>query len=201
MPKTESYEEQKRKKYFTRILEEKLVFIIAVPLLAILLTAFVFHLYRVDGSSMEHTFQDNDLLLVEKLGKTSSTLFRQDYVPKRYDVVVFNQPSYDSDIELLKRVVGLPGDRVVIKDKKIIVYNQQNPEGVDVNSSLPVESRLIPTQNSESFDIKVGEGEVFVLGDNRPESDDSRYFGTIETKNIVGKAVVRLLPFNNLLIL
>lgn len=201
MTDTESFEERSRKKYFAHILEEKLLIIVLVPLVAFLITVFIFHFYRVDGTSMEHTFQDNDLLLVEKVGKTTSTVLRKNYVPNRYDVIVFKQPNYDPDIELVKRVIGLPGDRVVIKDKQAIVYNDQNPEGIKISENLPGESKIIEIENQKNLETTVNEGEVFVLGDNRPGSDDSRYFGPVHTKYIVGKVIVRIMPFNNLLIL
>lgn len=201
MTDTESFEEHNRKKYFAHILEEKLLFIVLAPILAFLITVFVFHFYRVDGTSMEHTFQNNDLLLVEKVGKTTSTILRKNYTPNRYDVIVFKQPNYDPDIELVKRVIGLPGDRVVIKNKEVTVYNEQNPQGIKIDENLPGESKLVGINSSEKQDIIIKEGHVFVLGDNRPDSDDSRYFGPVETKNIVGKVIVRILPFKNFLIL
>lgn len=201
MADTESYQEHKRKKYFAHILEEKLIFITTIPLLAILITTFIFHLYRVDGSSMEQTFQDNDLLLVEKIGKTTPSILRKNYTPKRYDVVVFKEPSYDEQSELVKRVIGLPGDRVVIRNKNVTVYNEQNPKGIEIDKNIPSEADVVEIHDSESLDVNIKSGEVFVLGDNRPGSDDSRYFGPIETENIIGKVIVRLLPFDNFLIL
>lgn len=202
MAGTESHEEHERKKYFAHILEEKLLLIILAPLLAILITAFVFHFYRVDGSSMEMTFKDQDVLLVEKLGKTSSTILRKNYTPNRYDVIVFKQPNYDPDRELIKRVIGLPGDRVVIKNEQVVVYNEQNPKGININENLPPEAEAIGSADKfDKKDLKIKEEEVFVMGDNRLESDDSRYFGPVQTENIIGKVVIRIFPFNNLLIL
>lgn len=203
MTDTESYQQHKIKKYFLRILEEKLAFIIAIPLIAILITVFIFHFYRVDGISMENTFQDHNLLIVEKLGKTEASILRKDYLPKRYDVIVFKEPSYSTSEELVKRVIGLPGDTVEIKNKKIIVYNAKNPGGFEADKFLPYYSRSVAedyqAENGLKFEIK--KGEVFVMGDNRPNSDDSRLYGPIQTKNIVGKVIVRLLPLNKALIL
>lgn len=201
MAQNESYQEHERKKYFAHILEEKLIFIITIPLLAILTTTFIFHFYRVDGSSMEQTFQDDDLLLVEKVGKTTSSIFRKNYTPNRYDVVVFKEPRYDEQSELVKRVIGLPGDRVVIRNKNVTVYNEQNPNGIEIDRYIPSEADVVEISSSEKLEVNVKSGEVFVLGDNRPGSDDSRYFGPIKTENIIGKVIVRLLPFDDLLIL
>ena len=202
MSETESYQEHKRNKYFTRILEEKLALIILAPIVAVIITTFIFHFYRVDGHSMEKTFQDNDLLLVEKVGKTTSTILRKNYLPQRYDIIVFTQPNYDPNIELVKRVIGLPGDRVVVKNKEIKVYNRENPEGINIDENLPGEASEIEfVSRFEKSDVNIKDGEVFVLGDNRPGSDDSRFFGPVETNNIVGKVIVRIMPFDNFLIL
>ncbi|HEX5456742.1 MAG TPA: signal peptidase I [Candidatus Saccharimonadales bacterium] len=203
MPVQESYQQKKLKKYFLRILEEKLAFIVAVPLIAILLTLFVFHFYRVDGISMQNTFHNHDLLLVEKLGKTSSSIFRKHYIPKRYDVIVFKEPDFSPGEEIVKRVIGLPGDTVTFKKDKVIIYNDKNPNGLEVGRGMPWYAK--PVDEEYTYDqetkTKVSEGHVFVLGDNRPHSDDSRVFGLVDTKDIVGKVIIRLLPVNNLLIL
>ncbi|HET7673030.1 MAG TPA: signal peptidase I [Candidatus Saccharimonadales bacterium] len=203
MAETESYQQNKLKKYFLRILEEKLAFIVLLPLLAILITAFVFHFYRVDGISMEKTFNDDDFLVVEKLGKTTASIFRKDYVPKRYDVIVFQEPDYSPDEEIVKRVVGLPGDTIAFKQDKVIVYNKQNPQGMEVGKNLPWYAKPVSEEYTYDQDtkIKVTEGHVFVLGDNRPHSDDSRVFGPVDTKNITGRVIIRLLPLNKALIL
>lgn len=201
MSNRDSYQENKIKSYFLRTLEEKFVFIVGVPLLAVLITAFIFHFYRVDGMSMERTFQNNDLLIVEKIGKTVSSISRNNYVPKRYETIVFKQPLFGDGEELVKRVIGLPGDRVVIRDDEIIVYNKADPEGIKVNEHLPPEAEIINGRSYADSNTKVKAGEVFVLGDNRPNSEDSRFFGPIKSDNIIGKVIVRILPFNNLLIL
>lgn len=197
----ESYQEKKEKKYYLKLLEEKLVFIIAIPLIAVLITAMVFHFYRVDGTSMQNTFQDRDLLLVEKLGKSGSLIFRNEYIPKRYDVIVFKEPDF-SDEELVKRVVGVPGDEVRIKNNQAVVYNSRNPGGIKVDDNMPAGTKLIKeTEKMNDLDVKVAKDEIFVLGDNRPGSADSRFYGQVKTKNITGRVIVRLLPFKDLWIL
>jgi signal peptidase I len=204
MANSESYQEHKEKRYFLKILEGKLLFIVGIPLIALLITAFVFHFYRVDGSSMERTFQHNDLLIVEKLGRTSASIFNRNYAPKRNDIVVFKEPSYSDDRELVKRVVGIPGDRVVINNGKVTVHVPKTQTGFRIDEDIlpPPESKIIGETNTVGkADVKVKKGELFVLGDNRPNSDDSRVFGPVQTKNIVGKVIVRILPFKSLLIL
>ncbi len=202
MKEQESYEEARIKKIYLKILEGKLLFIIGIPLLAILITVFVFHFYRVDGSSMEHTFQDRNLLMVEKTGKSFSKLFHKTYVPKRYEIIVFKQPSYDPSLEIVKRVIGLPGERVVVKDDKVTVYNNQHPEGFMPDDNLPPQTQVVKdVYDHDNVDVRLKPGEVFVMGDNRPGSDDSRYFGPVKTDNIIGKVTLRILPLNEFWIL
>ncbi len=191
----QSYQERISTNYFKSVLKRKFVFIVSVPFVAIILTVFIFHFYRVDGSSMEKTFQDQDLLIVEKLGQTISS----NYVPKRYEIVIFSSEDLGSEKDLIKRVIGLPGDRVVINDKKAVIINKEYPEGINIDQNHPNGLNIIsPTIADFPIDTVVQNDEVFVLGDNRPGSDDSRVLGNIKTDKIVGRVIVRLLPINNL---
>jgi signal peptidase I len=171
--------------------------LLVAPLLAIFLTMFVFQSYQVDGESMETTLAHNDRLIVWKMPKTWSRITGHDYIPKRGDVVVFVEPDLsqfgqDPGKQLIKRVLGLPGERVVIADNKLTVYNQENPNGFQPDKELPYGSVIGETPIDHEWEV--GEGQIFVVGDNRSNSLDSRTFGPIDAGNIVGKLVIRVLP-------
>jgi signal peptidase I len=143
---------------------------LALPMAAlVLLHAFALGTFRVDGNSMQDCLAPGDLLLVSKLAVTAAqirALFggSAPYVPRRGDLVVFRLPQKPSLI-LVKRVIGVPGDRVRI-------------------------------DGDEGFDGVVPPAAVFVLGDNRTPgaSVDSRSWGYLPCSNIIGRAVLRLLP-------
>jgi signal peptidase I len=171
--------------------------LLIAPLVALLLTAFVFQSYQVDGPSMETTLNNNDRLLVWKVPKTWSKITGNDYIPNRGDVVIFHESAMsnygqDPGKQLIKRVVALPGERVVVKNGTVTVYNQENPEGFQPDKVLPYGSVIGET--SGNIDTKVSSNHVFVMGDNRPNSLDSRAFGAVNSKDIVGKLILRVWP-------
>lgn len=173
--------------------------VIAAPIIALLLINFVFQSYEVDGPSMETTLHNRDRLIVWKLPKTLSDLRNKPYIPNRGDIIVFTKHDiYTSggsgDKQLIKRVIGLPGDRVVVNDSVITIYNEQHPNGF--NPDQGVNHGANDTITGGNVDITVPEGEVFVAGDNRPNSLDSRVFGTIKAQDIAGKLEFRVFPFN-----
>jgi signal peptidase I len=163
------------------------------------LIAFVFQSYQVDGPSMETTLQNQDRLIVWKLPRTWARITHHQYVPKRGDVIVFvenglEQYGQGSSKQLIKRVIGLPGDHIIVNDGVIKVYNAEHPEGFIPDKTLPYGSVIPYTQGN--IDITLGDDELFVSGDNRPNSLDSRSFGPIKTDQIVGKLVLRVFPLN-----
>lgn len=175
--------------------------IILAPLVALMLTAFVFQSYEVDGQSMETTLQNSDRLIVLKVPRTIAKITGHAYIPNRGDVVIFNeQDTLDFGSpqrkQLVKRVIGLPGERVVVKNGVLTVYNAQNPNGFQPDKTLPY-GKVIVTTNG-NLDVTVPTGDVFVCGDNRLNSLDSRIFGPISVSQIVGKLEVRIFPFNKL---
>lgn len=156
---------------------------------------FLFQSYKVFGSSMFPTLHDGDRLIISKVGKTTSRLQGKDYEPKRGDIIVFIDPQR-SDLQLIKRVIGLPGERVVVKDGTLTVYNTENPDGfnpddADYGKSLP--------KTSGQNDVSVPEGNLFVSGDNREGSNslDSRNeLGTVPKNLVIGTLKVRIWPFD-----
>jgi signal peptidase I len=103
--------------------------------------------------------------------------------------------SADKEKQLIKRVIGLPGDRVVVKDNGVTIYNAQNPNGFNPDEQFEEGKtiKITPTP----VDMTVPAGEVFLMGDNRSNSLDSRNFGPIPAEDIVGKLVLRILPISN----
>lgn len=165
---------------------------------ALMLNLFAFQSYEVEGQSMEPTLQNKDRLIIYKLGRTLSTVTRKAYLPDRGDIIVFHKPDGSTD-QLIKRVIGLPGDRVVVKNDKITVYNADHPEGFNPDDA-EYGGGLQATFGN--VDVLVEEDEVFVCGDNRipGASYDSRSsLGNIPTDKIVGELVLRYLPIDNFL--
>lgn len=174
--------------------------LIAAPIVALLLTAFVFQSYEVDGPSMETTLDNHDRLLVLKLPRTIAKVTGNDYIPKRGEIVIFSTTSVQEGgdggpKQLIKRVIGLPGERVVVKDGTVKVYNSEHPQGFlpDKEGSW---SNAITTTTGD-VDVTVGKREVFVCGDNRTNSLDSRVIGAIPSKDIVGKLIFRIYPLGD----
>lgn len=173
--------------------------LIAAPIIALLLTAFVFQSYEVDGPSMETTLQDRDRLIVWKLPRTVARVTNKPFIPERGEIVIFIMHGIEAfdptqDKQLIKRVIGLPGDRVVIRDGLTTVYNDEHPDGY--NPDLTGDYKVIEDESQSHIDLYVPQGEIFVAGDNRPNSLDSRTFGTISVNDIVGTLSYRIFPLN-----
>lgn len=169
--------------------------LLTAPLLAIVLTLYVFQTYQVDGPSMKETLHSGDRLIVWKVPRTWAKITGNNYIPKRGEIVIFNEPQLDSDTQgkqLIKRVIGLPNERVVIDNNEITIFNDENPNGF----SPDLAPDALPTQSPISEDIVIPEGHIYVVGDNRGNSLDSRSFGPVAAENIIGKLVFRLLPLD-----
>lgn len=167
---------------------------------ALCLIFFVFQSYQVSGPSMEQTLQDQDRLIVWKLPRTWARITHHQYVPNRGDVIVFtesglSQYGQENTKQLIKRVIGLPGDRVVVHNNVITVYNKAHPKGFQPDKTLPYGKNITEPAEQE-VDTVVGPDEIFACGDNRTNSLDSRFFGPIKTKQIIGKLILRVLPLS-----
>lgn len=176
------------------------IVLVAALVLAWGLISFVFQSYQVDGPSMQTTLHNSDHLVVWKVPRTWARITGHAYIPKRGDIIVFNEPGLanfgqGSNKQLIKRVIGLPGDRVVVKDGNITIYNKAHPKGFDPDKTLPY-GKVIP-YTSGNIDITLSSNQIFVCGDNRPDSLDSRVFGPVDVNNVVGKLVLRVLPLND----
>lgn len=191
--------EKSRQRSILRDLLGVAAFIIAVVAGALILNAFVFQTYSVLGPSMEDTLYTNDRLLVNKLPVSAQHLRGQAYLPERGTVIVFSNPLYATgqrEEYLVKRVIGLPGERVVLRDGIITVYNQAHPDGFQPDTQLS--GPKAPT--SGTADVTVPRNQVFVAGDNRVGefSFDSRNgLGTIPLRFVQGPVVARLFPLTH----
>lgn len=177
------------------------IFVAAVVIGTLFINAFVFRSFNVEGPSMETTLYTGDRLIVNRLPVTLSQLRGQSYIPQRGEVIVFKNPHYSRGIQdeyLVKRVIGLPGERVVLKDGHFTVYNGQYPDGFnpdDDNNGEP------GTPTNGEADVIVPKGEIFVSGDHREGnySYDSRNgLGTIPSYDIIGPVSLRVFPFTKL---
>jgi signal peptidase I len=179
------------------VLSTILLFAMA-PIIALLIAAFGLQSYQVDGVSMQNTLQNRDRLIVDKIPRTWARITGHPYIPKRGDIIVFNEAGlFDAnglpEKQLIKRVIGLPGDHVVVANGKITIYNSQYPNGFDPDTSLGYKITQ-PTYRDVNLTLKADQ--IFVCGDNRANSEDSRYFGPINADQIVGQLMLRILPLN-----
>jgi len=163
---------------------EMVRFAILALLIVIPIRTFVAQPFIVSGNSMVPTFHDNEYLIVDEL----SYRFNE---PKRDDVIVFHYPK-DTTKFFIKRIIGLPGDTLTIDGSKVTIKNDKNPEG------FVMDEPFVKNQSSNQLSITLGEGEYFVMGDNRIASSDSRIWGTLPKNLIVGRAFIRLLPLSNI---
>lgn len=149
-----------------------------------LIRYFLFKPFYVKGASMEPNFYDHEYLIVDELSYRLRA-------PERGEVIVFRPPSDTAEF-YLKRIVGMPGERVKIENGKVTIYNSEHPEGTMVDESyLPSD---LATAGDET--VTLSSDQYFVLGDNRPNSFDSRRFGPISREAIVGRAYLRGWPIN-----
>lgn len=159
-------------------LAREIIETVALTLIIFLVIRFAIQSYRVSGPSMQPGLNDNEYVIVNKM----AYLF---HVPERGDVIVFHYPLNTSE-DFIKRIIGLPGDTVKVDSTHVWV-----------NGVLLKEPYISAPANPLAQTWKVPANEYFVLGDNRPVSDDSRDWGYVPKDFIVGKAVVVYWPLKN----
>lgn len=176
---------EKTKKSFVRQTYETIVYFAVILVCVLLIQKFVVQPVEVNGSSMESTLSDDDHLLLEKL----TYLFSD---PQRFDVIVFHPYEYDDELCYIKRIIGLPGETVQIIDNIIYI------DGTPLIENFGKEN-VIHNAGTASSPITLGEGEYFVLGDNRNNSKDSRNesVGVVKSDSILGRAWCRIWPLND----
>ncbi|MBA2555839.1 MAG: signal peptidase I [Chloroflexi bacterium] len=150
---------------------------------------FVAQPYRVEQMSMERTLEQGQYVLVDKLSPRWDSY-------SRGDIVVFRPPeSTPDDVPFIKRVIGVAGDRVEIRNGDVLV------NGVALDESSYVYDGQPTDFGGEESGHLVEDGTVFVLGDHRSNSADSRVFGSVPVENVIGRAVLRYWPISTLSIL
>lgn len=157
--------------------------IVLAAITIVLIRYFLFKPFYVKGQSMEPSFFERDYLIINEI----SYRFRG---PERGEVVVFKAPNIAD--HYLKRVIGLPGERVKVEGSKVIIYNDDHPEGI------VIEELYLEEETPGSVTVVLEEDEYFVLGDNRDASYDSRRFGAIHKDVIVGRVWFRGWPLNRI---
>lgn len=173
-------------KTFLYTLREILEIVLIAVIVVIGVRYFLVQPFLVDGASMEPNFHSGDYILINEI----SYRFKE---PQRGETVVFHYPGNETTY-FIKRIIGLPGEKVTIKDGKVRVFNKQNPAGLEiVESYLPNDIKTFGDKNIDLMD-----GEYFVLGDNRDASFDSRQWGPLKRSEIVGSVWVRLWPLSQI---
>lgn len=174
------------KKGFWQNLREWIQVIVIAFIVALPVRFFIAEPFIVQGASMDPTFSTGQFLIVDRV----TYRFEE---PKRGDVIVFEYPNNPS-IYYIKRIIGLPGETVSIKQGKVSIINEQYPKGLDLDE--PYINAAHSSNDSSSKTLSADE--YFVMGDNRAESSDSRIWGPLEREFIVGRPFVRLIPINAL---
>ncbi|MCK5415967.1 signal peptidase I [Candidatus Parcubacteria bacterium] len=173
------------KKFLIFVLE--LVKIVVISLVIIIpVRYFLIQPFYVKGASMEPNFFDHEYLIINEI----SYRFNE---KERGDIVVFRYPRNPQEY-FIKRLIALPGEEIKIDDGKVIIYNKENPDGFILEESYLGEGIITNAVNNDR--VKIDEDEIFVLGDNRLHSKDSRVFGPVNKSFVIGKVMLRGWPFN-----
>ena len=178
-------------KGYISIIWDFLKIVIVAAMIVFPIRYFIFQPFIVKGESMVPNFHSGDYLIVDQISYKIGN-------PKRGDVIVFKYP-LDTSQRYIKRIIGLPFEKVEIKDGKVII-SKVNEDGLEDNSEkliLNEEEYLPDLKNTEGgLNVTLSDNEFFVLGDNRQFSYDSRIWGVMPKKDLIGKAAFRLLPIN-----
>jgi len=203
-PQLSQQQEPEKKKEKGISFFAELVKIVFLALLIIVpIRTFIFQPFFVQGASMEPSFHDGEYLIINELGykKTVVAAGEKEFFTVepfkdlvRGDPVVFRYPRNPRQF-FIKRIVGLPGETVHVKNGKVTIINENNPRGLVLDESEYLSSH-VETMGSREFSL--GENEYVVLGDNRSHSSDSRTWGPLAGDLIVGKVLLRAWPVSKL---
>src|SRR3989344_7110119 len=150
--------------------------------LFIVIYLFFMQPHQVRGGSMDFTFKNGEYILTNKLAYRFSS-------PKRGDVVVFKSPD-NKDVDYIKRIIGISGDRVMIKNQQVFVNGTIIDEKYIKGTTTTHEGGFL----KDGMEVRVPTGNLFVMGDNRERSSDSRTFGPIPFQDVIGKVFFRYFP-------
>jgi signal peptidase I len=173
------------KNFFIYVFE--LVKVVAISLAIIIpVRYFLIQPFYVKGASMEPSFYDKEYLIIDEISYRFNT-------PERGDIIVFRYPRNPEEY-FIKRIIGLPGEKVEIQDGSVYVYNKENPLGLKLEEPYLAADQKTYSLSEEP--IALSDSEYYVLGDNRNASKDSRSFGPVDKKLITGRVLLRGWPFN-----
>ncbi|MFC1756881.1 signal peptidase I [Patescibacteria group bacterium] len=181
-------EKSQEKPTFKESLFEFIKFALIAIIIVVPIRLWVAQPFIVNGDSMSPNFENGEYLIVDEF----SYHFRE---PERGEVIIFRYPQNPSKF-FIKRIIGLPEERVEIIDDQIYIYNEEFPQGILIR-----ESYLKEPINTANLITILESQEYFVLGDNRTRSSDSRLWGALPEDLIMGRAWVRLWPFNKMSII
>ncbi|MBF0488963.1 MAG: signal peptidase I [Nitrospirae bacterium] len=173
--------------------------IVTALLLALVIRAFVIQAYKIPSGSMETTLLVGDQLLVNKFiygimipfTDTKILMFNQ---PKRGDIIVFKYPE-DESRDFIKRVIAVGGDVVEVVDKEVYVNHEKLVEPFTRHTDTSMRNGIPPRDNMEPR--RVPKGKLFVMGDNRDNSQDSRFWGFVDLNLVRGKALIIYWSWDN----
>lgn len=166
--------------------KEIVKFIIIALLIIIPVRTYIVQPFIVSGASMDPTFATGQYLIVDQLTYHLNN-------PRRGDVIIMKYPK-NPKVYFIKRIIGLPGETLIMNTGKVTIKNNDYPDGLTLDETYITKDH----RTSDTFEIKLSPTEYFVMGDNRPESSDSRTWGPLDEKYLVGRPVLRLLPFSKL---
>lgn len=155
--------------------------IVIIAIILTLVNFFVVTVFVVEGQSMEPNFYNGDSVLTNRISYLLST-------PQRGDVVILKFPGDPEHKKYIKRIIGLPGEKIAIKDGTVYINDQKLTE-----SYLPA-----GTQTKPNMEKTLGANEYFVIGDNRGNSSDSRIWGPVEKSDLIGKAFFTFWPIDRI---
>jgi signal peptidase I len=199
-------------------------FVIAIVAGTLFLNTYIYRSYNVVGASMENTLHNDDRVIVNRAVVSWDHFLGKEYIPERGQIIVFinedeaavkeykrqgvknpmtcTVPSGVSDQYIIKRVIAFPGERVVVKDGVMTIYNEEHPDGFVYDTDWRISENDGPKQyTSGELDVTVPNGELFVSGDNREGShswDSRNGLGTVPYCRIIGPVVLRLFPFDKI---
>ncbi len=180
-----------------------LAFVIIIPI-----RVFFFQPFFVQGSSMDPNFKDGQYLIIGELGykQTDVDVFGTHLFSvnpskelQRQEVAVFHPPiATNSDQFFIKRVIGLPGDTIEIRNGHVTIYNLTHMDGFVLDESAYLSSAVptFPSNGESTFSVRLKDNEYFMMGDNRLYSHDSRAFGPVTKDEIIGRVLLRAWPVN-----
>lgn len=173
---------------FFSVVFEIIKTIVIVGILALLLRIYIIQPFIVEGLSMSPTLFSNDYLLIDKISYRIGK-------PQRGDIIVFHYPK-NTEFNYIKRIIGLPGETIEITEDYVILYHTKNPKGAILSEYYIKDPSGPMLNNKKIIKTTIPENYYFVMGDNRQGSSDSREWGLLEKKFIIGKSLVRLFPVN-----